>query len=100
MGIGQVTGEMIPLRDATVEINGQLQPLLDQPHPGEGTWEDAASADPDKTEMVVPVRWLATRTLGQAFWEKGLFASQVTVCKLRDEHTITTVESAFGLDVP
>ena len=100
VGIGQVTGEMIPLRDATVEINGQLQPLLDQPHPGEGTWEDAASADPDKTEMVVPVRWLATRTLGQAFWEKGLFASQVTVCKLRDEHTITTVESAFGLDVP
>ena len=29
---------------------------------------------------------------------EGLFASQVTVCKLRDEHTITTVESAFGLD--
>ena len=48
--------------------------------------------------MVVPVKWLAKRTLNQAFWEKGLFASQVTVCKLRDEHTITTVEAAFGLD--
>lgn len=98
VGIGRVIGEMIPLRDAKVEINGQLQSLLDQPPPGGGTWEGAASADPEETEMVVPVRWLATRNLDQAFWEKGLFASQVTVCKLRDEHTITTVESAFGLD--
>lgn len=98
MGIGQVTGELIALRDAKVEINGQLQPLLDQPHPGGGTWEGAESDDPEETEMVVAVEWLAKRTLDQAFWEKGLFASQVTVCKLRDEHTITTVESAFGLD--
>lgn len=30
--------------------------------------------------------------------EKGLFASQITVCRLRDEHTIKTVEAAFGLD--
>ena len=50
------------------------------------------------TEKVVPVEWLATRPIDQAVWEKGLFASRVTVCKLRDEHTITTVERAFGLD--
>ena len=42
--------------------------------------------------------WLATRPLDQAVWEKGLFASQITACKLRDEHTIKTVESAFGFD--
>ena len=29
VGIGRVTGEMIPARDAKVEIAGQLQPLLD-----------------------------------------------------------------------
>ena len=98
VGIGQVTGEMIPLRDAKVEIDGQLQSLHDQPHPGGGTWDEVASTDPEETEMVVPVEWLAKRTIDQAFWEKGLFASQVTVCKLRDEHTITTVESAFGLE--
>ncbi len=46
----------------------------------------------------MPVEWLATRPIDQAVWEKGLFASRVTVCKLRDEHTITTVERAFGLD--
>ena len=48
--------------------------------------------------MVVPVEWIATRSVDEAVREKGLFASRVTVCKLRDEHTIKTVESAFGLD--
>ena len=48
--------------------------------------------------MVVPVEWLGTRPLDEAVWEKGLFASQVTACRLRDERTIETVESAFGLD--
>ena len=48
--------------------------------------------------MVVPVEWLAARPVDQAFREKGLFASQVTACKLRDAHTIETVESAFGLN--
>ncbi|MDE0474105.1 MAG: hypothetical protein OXI50_06070, partial [Gammaproteobacteria bacterium] len=50
------------------------------------------------TEMVVPVEWLAARPVEEAFREKGLFASQVTACKLRDTHTIETVESAFGLN--
>lgn len=50
-------------------------------------------------EMVVPVKWLATRPLEKAVREKGLFSSHVTVCKLRDEHTIKTVESAFGLSI-
>ena len=97
VGIGLVTGEMIPAREARVEVNGKLQPLLDQPEPRAGWWEDAASEDPELTEMVVPVKWLGTRPLEEAVWEKGLFASQLTACRLRDEHTIKTVESAFGL---
>ena len=98
VGIGLVTGEMIPARDAKVEVNGQLQSLLDQPELSAEWWGSAASEDPELTEMVVPVKWLGTRPLAEAVWEKGLFASRVTVCKLRDERTIKTVESAFGLD--
>lgn len=97
VGIGLVTGDMIPARDANVEVNGELQPLLDQPELSAAWWENAASEDPELTEMVVPVQWLATRSLENAFRGKGLFASQLSACKLRDEHTITTVESAFGL---
>jgi len=93
VGMGQVTHEMIPARDAEVEVNGQVQSLLDQPGLSAEWRERAASDDPDLTEMVVPVKWFATRSINEAVWERGLFASQITVCKLRDEHTIKTVES-------
>ena len=97
VGIGRVTGKVIPARDAQVEIDGRRQPLLDQPDVSAAWKQDTASDDSQVTEMVVPVQWLAARPVEQAFREKGLFASQVTACKLRDTHTIETVESAFGL---
>lgn len=97
VGIGLVTGEMIPARDAEVEVNGEIQSLLDQ---SDLDWwrENAASDDPELTEKVVPVRWLGTRPLNEAVRGKGLFASQLPACRLRDENTIKTVEAAFGLD--
>ena len=98
VGIGRVTGRVIPARDAEVEIEGRRQPLLDQPDVSAAWKQGAASEDSKVIEMVVPVEWLATRSLDQAIWVKGLFAKQTTVCKLRDAHTIETVESAFGLN--
>jgi hypothetical protein len=97
VGIGRVTGTVIPARDAEVEIDGRRQRLLDQPDVSAAWEQKAASEDPQVTEMVVPVEWLAARPVDQAFREKGLFASQVTACKLRDTHTVETVEAAFGL---
>ena len=99
VGIGRVTGEMEPARHARIEINGGLQPLLDQPELRDDKWQRAASDDPERTEMVVPVEWVGTRPIEEAIWQKGLFASQITACKLKDENTIKTVESAFGLDL-
>lgn len=98
VGIGRVTGGMIPARDARVEIDGQLRALVDQPELSAERWKDAASENPELVEMVVPVEWLGTRPITEAIWEKGLFSSQHVACKLRDENTIRTVESAFGLD--
>ncbi|MCE2530326.1 MAG: hypothetical protein J4G11_10760 [Acidimicrobiia bacterium] len=98
VGIGRVTGEMMPARDARVEADGTLQPLVDQPELSTEKWNDAASEDPELAEMVVPVEWLGTRPIEEAIWEKGLFSSQHVACKLRDENTIRTVEAAFGLD--
>ena len=97
VGIGEVTGQMIPARDARVQVNGEHQSLLDQPEPREAWGERAASDDEELTEMVVPVRWLDTRSLEEAIRGKGLFASTLPACRLRDQHTITTVETAFGL---
>ena len=33
VGIGRITGKVIPARDAEVEFDGRRQPLLDQPGP-------------------------------------------------------------------
>ena len=48
VGIGRVTGEMIPARNARVEVNGQLEPLLDQPEFAENR-QRAASKDPEES---------------------------------------------------
>jgi len=53
--------------------------------------------DEDQTEYAVPVRWLVTRELDSAVTERGLFASQVSVCTVRDERTTDLVITAFDL---
>ena len=99
VGIGLVTGEMILAREAKVEVAGEFQSVLDQQDPSIEWWsEGALSDDEDLAERVVPVEWLGKRSTYEAVREKGLFASQLTACKLRDEHTIATVEAAFGID--
>ena len=57
----------------------------------------ALSDDPEVTEYAVPVEWFATRSVAEAISQPGLFASQVTACKLRDERTIQMVTAAFAL---
>ncbi len=33
----------------------------------------------------------------QAFWQKGMFASQHSACKLRQEFTLSLLEDHFGV---
>lgn len=86
---------MIPLRDAEAQINGRTERVIDQSDVEfSGT---GLSDDPEVTEYAVPVEWLAARPAGEAISQPGLFASQVTACKLRDERTIQVVSEACGL---
>jgi hypothetical protein len=98
VGIGEVTGEMVKVRDVTVEIGGEEVPLLDQPDIPAELRQRADSDDDDVTEYAVLVQWLASRPASEAVSERGLFASQVTACKLRDERTINVVTSALGVE--
>ncbi len=97
VGVGVVTGQVTPARHATVDVDGRQLSLLDAP--GVDGWftDRARSEDDEVTEMVVPVRWNYAVALEDAVSAPGLFASQVTVCKLRDERTIETVIQQFGL---
>lgn len=97
VGVGIVTGEIVPARDAVVETGGRARRLLELPDLPAYLVERGQLADDEQTEYVVPVRWLHERDLENAVTAKGLFASQVTVCRLRDERTIKLVTEAFGL---
>jgi hypothetical protein len=48
------------------------------------------------SEYLARVRWLDARPRGQAIWEKGMFANQNVVAKLRQPYTL----SAPGRTLP
>jgi hypothetical protein len=64
----------------------------------QGTYSaDPAIAD-DNAEWVVPVEWTDARPLDAGFWEKGMFASQHSACKLRQEFTLGRLADHFNID--
>ncbi len=98
VGVGEVTGPMVLLRDLEVQRDGEAIRVVDQPEATDAMPERANSSDPEITEYAVPVRWLAERDVADAVRVPGLFSSQVTVCKLRDERTIDVVSNALGVN--
>ncbi|MGI8702229.1 MAG: endonuclease NucS domain-containing protein [Nocardioidaceae bacterium] len=96
VGLGEVTGEMVKLRDLTVDLDGQTVQVVDQPEIGASVRGRAVLDDDDMTEYAVPVRWIAQRDASGAVKETGLFASQVTCCKLRDARTLDVVYAALA----
>lgn len=97
VGVGEVIGPMTLLRDMEVTLNGRPIKVIDQDDLPDALRERALNEDPDMTEYAVPVRWLVKRAASDAVSQRGLFASQVTVCKLRDDRTIEVVTGAFDL---
>lgn len=56
------------------------------------------AVDDDLAEWVVPVVWLDARPETDAYWEKGMFASQHSACKLRQEFTLERLSDHFGIE--
>jgi hypothetical protein len=54
--------------------------------------------DPVMREYLARVRWLDTRSREEAFWEKGMFANQHVVAKLRQPFTLQRLAEVFKLD--
>lgn len=98
VGVGEVTGPMLLLREFESSENGSTVRVIDQPEVPDRLRERAMSDDPEVTEYAVPVRWLAQRPVESAVRQPGLFTSQVTVCKLRDERTIEIVSEALRVE--
>ena len=97
VGVGIVMDKSRPVTEFEVEVDGRRVPIVEvslaEP---EAVLHDAD--DLERREHLVRMDWLATRPIEQAVWQSGLFTNQVTVCKLRDQETITYLEQAFGLE--
>lgn len=83
--------------EASVKVDGDWVKLAEQdlsgtPHP------HFDSLDDDMAEWVVPVEWLDARSEADAYWEKGMFASQHSACKLRQEFTLGRLADHFNVD--
>lgn len=94
VGVGKVTAPAVGVRDFRVEVDGAARAILDAPDlkaPNMG-WE---ADDPDQCEYLARVEWLDTRSRESAVWEKGMFANQNVVAKLRQPFTLQRLNELF-----
>jgi hypothetical protein len=94
--VGIVSTEAKPVRDFRVTLNGTAQPLLQCDLIA--TDMDKNADDPEYSEHVVGVDWIKTLPRGEAVRERGLFANQMTACRLRDPHTLERLTEIFDLE--
>jgi hypothetical protein len=97
LGVGTVTAKAVPVGEFEVEIDGAEMNILDAP----GLEAEAMGADkddPDECEYLARVEWIDARPAEQAYWEKGLFANQNVVAKLRQPFTLEKLADHFDLD--
>lgn len=95
VGVGEVTGKVMPMKNFTVEKEGQSTPFLDV------TQTPAAREhvdDPQLAEYVVPVKWIKTRARDQAVKDSDFFANQNSAVKLTHGYTLRRLAEAFGVD--
>ncbi len=95
VGVGEVTAPAVRINEFELELNGQAVPILDAPLQAQNMGEHAD--DPNLSEYLARVRWIDTRPREEAVWEKGMFANQNVVAKLRQPFTLQRLSEIFKL---
>lgn len=96
VAVGTTLAAASRFEDAKVMSGTGWAPLSDQQLAG--NYSQARDVADDNAEWVVPVEWFASRSESDAYWEKGMFASQHSACKLRQEFTLGRLADHFGMD--
>jgi len=96
VAVGKVLETAQRVKAFEVDVDGHRVPILDAPlrAPKMGDRAD----DEELSEYLVRVDWQKTLPKEKAIWEKGMFANQNTVVRLRDPFTLERLVEAFGLD--
>jgi hypothetical protein len=98
VGVGEVTDTAVGVNDFIVEReDGHQFPLLSVSDLAAPNMAEDAD-DPENAEYLVRVRWLDTRPREQAIWEKGMFANQNVVAKLRQPFTLQRLTELFDVE--
>jgi hypothetical protein len=98
VGVGEVIGEAVRINDFLVEHDGRRIPILQAELKASNMAEDAESEE--LSEYLAPVKWIDVRDREDALWEKGMFANQNVVAKLRQPFTLQRLTEHFNLEAP
>jgi hypothetical protein len=93
VGVGKVTEPAVPINNFEVDIDGVPTPILNADVKATNMGEDAG--DPEQSEYLARIRWIDTRARDDAVWEKGMFANQNVVAKLRQPFTLQRLADVF-----
>jgi hypothetical protein len=95
VGVGRVLETAVPVTRFEVSVDGARVPLLQAPLKAPNVEEH--TANDDVMEYAVRVLWDKTVPREAAVWEKGMFANQNTVCKLRSSFTLERLYDRFDI---
>jgi hypothetical protein len=99
LGVGLVSGPATRLENFKVETDELSTPYLEVSEVRDELI--AQRADPDATEVYVPIEWIASVDINSAINEKGLFGNQNSAAKPRTEswpYTIRVLKERFGVE--
>lgn len=96
VGVGRVTAPAVGVRSFDVEVNGQAVNILDAPDL-KATNMGWDADDPEQCEYLARVEWIDVLPREKAIWEKGMFANQNVVAKLRQPFTLQRLNEVFDL---
>lgn len=96
VGVGRVVAPAVGVKDFEVEVDGRRTNILEAPL--QATNMDWDADDPELCEYLVRVEWIDTRPRERAVWEKGMFANQNVVARLRQPFTLQRLGELFTVE--
>jgi hypothetical protein len=97
VGVGRVTAPAVAVDDFDVEVDGTTMNILQAPLEAANMGREANDSE-SCGEYLVRVEWVDTRSRNDAVWEKGMFANQNVVTKLRQPFTLQRLGEIFKTD--
>ena len=96
VGVGIVKENVVRVKEFMVKVQGVQKPILQVPLAA--TAMDRGMNNPEESEYLTRVEWIKTVSIEKAYRERGMFANQNTVCKLRSQFTLEKLVKHFGLE--